>query len=131
MKIYKIVNDTTEKVIYVGSTTRTLLTRFEEHLKNNDKKAEYLHKNKCRIELIIECSYDDQKKYEDYYINLYKTLYEQNKRLEIKDTKNYIVQHRKINKIKNATKTAKNSINNQDSDCLTSDEAIKAIFDTI
>ena len=77
-KIYKIVNDVNSK-IYIGKTTRSLQTRFEEHIKNtsNCKSAisaaiqKYGEKH-FQIQLIEDNIPDEQlNQKERYWINFY------------------------------------------------------------
>lgn len=77
-KIYKIVNDVNSK-IYIGKTTRSLQTRFEEHIKNtsNYKSAisaaiqKYGEKH-FQIQLIEDNIPDEQlNQKERYWINFY------------------------------------------------------------
>ena len=77
-KIYKIVNDVNSK-IYIGKTTRSLQTRFEEHVKNTSHCKSVISaaiqkygKKHFQIQLIEDNIPDEQlNQKERYWINFY------------------------------------------------------------
>ena len=69
--VYKITSPNTDKV-YVGSTTRTLHTRFRQHLKkcNPTTSKEIIDFGDAVIECLEEVDIDIMKQRERYYIEL-------------------------------------------------------------
>lgn len=77
IKIYKIIDNETNKVVYVGKTSQKIKKRFSQH--RNDKirfkKYKYLQEHDCRIELITQCDTSLlAKQAENRYIMMYDTV---------------------------------------------------------